>query len=280
MKKNKKILVIGARGMLGQTVYKYLKLIYPNTYGTHHSVQKGLFLLNASNLQKNFKKIIKETKDLDFIINCIGILPSAVNKREMSLVNSLFPKRLAYLAQKNESNVIHISTDAVFPYNSGFVYENTLPKPDSLYGKSKLKGEINNKNLLNIRTSIIGLDPISHKGLLEWVKLTKNINGYINQKWSGCTTLQFAKLCEYLINADNFTRVRTKSPIIHYVPLGPVSKYDLIKTFLNVSKENRKLNKIKNETTIDRALKSIYNILPGENDLETVLFELVQFFKK
>jgi len=277
---NKKILVIGAEGMLGQTVFKYLKTTYPNTLGTSRKKSEKLFYLSSSTLQRDFKKIIKETKELDFAINCIGILPTEINIKNMSSVNSLFPKNLSYLSQKYGIKIIHISTDAVFSSNSGIVYENTRPDPDTTYGKSKLKGEVNSPNFINIRTSIIGLDLINHKGLLEWAKSAKKINGYSNHTWTGCTTLQFAKVCEYLIKNDNFNKVRSKSSIIHYSPLGPISKYDLIYLFLKQAKITKEVIRAKSQATIDRQLKSIYNILPGEKDINIALSELINFFRE
>ncbi|OGH06029.1 MAG: hypothetical protein A2W22_03845 [Candidatus Levybacteria bacterium RBG_16_35_11] len=278
MKNEKKILVIGAKGMLGQAVYKYLRQIYPNTFGTDRSDRK-YYHLSAPTLQKDFKKIIKDLKTIDFIINCIGLLPSSKDKRGMSLVNSKFPKKLVSLTSKHGIKVIHISTDAVFSSASSVVYENSKPKPDSFYGKTKLKGEVKSTNVLNIRTSILGLDPLSHKGLLEWAKSEDKINGYVNHIWSGCTTLQFAKLCEYLIKGDNFEKIRKKSYVIHYAPLGPISKFDLIKIFLNVSKINKKISKTQSLYPIDRRLKSIYNIPPGKKDLNLEILELIKFFK-
>jgi dTDP-4-dehydrorhamnose reductase len=280
MKTNKNILVVGARGMLGQAVYKYLKQVYPNTYGTHHEEQKGLLTLNADTLQKDFKKIIRQIESIDFIINCIGVLPSSKDKKNMLLVNTLFPKRLSYMSHKIGASVIHISSDAVFSSNSSISYENTKPAPDSAYGKSKLNGEVDSFNFLNIRTSIIGLDPINHKGLLEWTKSAKEINGYTNQIWTGCTTLQFAKICDFLIWDNNFKNVRNKSSIIHYAPLGPVTKYELITEFLKIVQSEKEVGKVEDEIMIDRELKSIYNILPGEKNLDTALLELVKFFGK
>lgn len=274
----KTILVLGAKGMLGQAVYKHLKQIYPKTIGTDKSDNR-FYHLSASSVKKDLKKIIEELKSIDFIINCVGVLPSSKNKRRMVLVNSEFPQELALLGLKYGIKIIHISTDAVFPSTSRTVFEDSSPEPDSFYGKTKLKGEVKSGNTLNIRTSIIGLDSISHKGLLEWVKSEKKINGYANHVWTGCTTLQLAKLCAYLIKDNNFAKVRKKSYVIHYAPLGPISKFILIKTFLNILKLNKKISKTQSLYPIDRRLKSLYNILPGGKNLNSQLFELFNFFK-
>ena len=52
-------------------------------------------------------------------------------------------------------------------------------KPDPLdFLKSKLKGEVLDKNCLTIRTSIIGHEIDSKTGLLEWFKSKKKLFGF------------------------------------------------------------------------------------------------------
>ena len=78
----------------------------------------------------------------------------------------------------------------------------------------------------------------------------------MNQTWSGCTTLQFAKLCKELIKKPN------NSPV-HFVPLGPISKYKLVKDISNELKINVKVNKSESEN-INRERYLQYT-LTGEN---------------
>ena len=73
------------------------------------------------------------------------------------------------ISRKSKFKIINISTDDVFPQLCGKVSENDRPKPTSIYGKSKLKGEVKAPNVLDIRTSFIGFDPIDRKGLIEWI---------------------------------------------------------------------------------------------------------------
>ena len=105
MDKEKKILVIGAKGMLGSTVYKYLRQIYPNTFGTDRNKDKKYFLLLAESFQTNLKQVLKKTINIDYIINCIGALPNDLDKKKVSYVNSLFPKKLAYFAERSSCHV-------------------------------------------------------------------------------------------------------------------------------------------------------------------------------
>ncbi len=241
MKHHPTILVLGSTGMLGRTVYKYLADKYPNTtWGTTRdkvkTTNKQLYF-DAYKYAPLFKNIKAEIKKIDYVVNCIGVLRIYKSIEDLIYVNSLFPHRLLSLSTQYNFRIIHISTDAVFSEMSGKVNEEIYPSPSDLYGASKYLGEIHDKNSITFRTSIIGLDPLHHKGLLEWVRLQKNVQipGFINQSWSGCTSLQFAKLCEELVIHNKFKNYRKLSPIIHFSPLGPVSKYDLIKTYLSLA---------------------------------------------
>jgi len=103
-----------------------------------------------------------EERKYDYIINCIGILKNG-DKEKMCSINSDFPKTLDRFCVKNKIKLIHISTDAVFSNFTDAAYEDTKPNPSDYYGRTKLAGEV--KQGLNIRTSVLGFDPIEHKGL-------------------------------------------------------------------------------------------------------------------
>ena len=132
------------------------------------------------------------------------------------------------------SRVIHISTDGVFGKNSGLCKENSSCDVHDLYGKTKSLGEVTAPNFLNIRTSIIGPNPIRKTGLLEWfLSQPKDgeVYGFTNQKWNGVTTLQFAELCKNLIFDNYFDTVYAESSIHHFCPNEGISKYELLKLF-------------------------------------------------
>ena len=63
------------------------------------------------------KDILKNIKNNDVIINCIGIIPQKYkldNYRTFIKVNSLFPHKLEEIAEITDSKLIHISTDCVY----------------------------------------------------------------------------------------------------------------------------------------------------------------------
>ena len=107
----------------------------------------------------------------------------------------------------------------------------------TLYGWSKLLGEIESRNVINLRTSMIGRDPHNHKGLLEWflaLPRGATIQGYTDSLWQGVTTPQLASLVADLLNEENYSAARKESGVFHYCPNPAITKYDLLCLFAKV----------------------------------------------
>lgn len=276
------ILVLGATGMVGKTVFKYLKSHNKYVLGTARkkNIKNKLIRLTVKDLVRDFEIIIKKYNKFEYVINCIGALKES-EPEELIKVNSLFPQCLSKLAVKNNFYLIHISTDAVFCSRCNDTYEDSHTNPCDAYGASKLLGEPTDNNTLIIRTSFLGLNK-RKSGLLRWIlsNYDKEITGFINQKWSGCTTLQFAQFCNDIIKKEYFNKLKNLSNIFHFVPLGPTSKYQIIKDFLNFKKVNYKLTK-GNGVKISRFLKSRYkkyiNMNSYGTDMKNAFAKLLEF---
>lgn len=248
------VLILGINGMTGQMVYKYLNENHTNIIG---SLKKNNeHTLSVDNLSKDFKEIIKKVKKVDYVINCIGLnTVDGDNKAQAIKINSQFPVQLSKLSKAYNFKLIHISTDAVFSKTQGRVTESAPPSPDDTYGITKLLGESLIGNSIIIRTSLIGRSPYKKSGLIEFTLNKGEIDGFENQIWSGCTTLQFAKLIELLIYDKHFLKLQ-KTKIIHFAPLGPITKLDLVKEIINVRKIKKHVNKTKSSVIITRYLSS------------------------
>ena len=236
------VLVLGATGMLGQMVKNLLtKDNRFNIVPTSTTFQDSYAYYNVLDGIEKFEKIMNSQKPpFNYIINCIGVLSKNIDDKDSKSVcraiqiNSLFPHELSLLAMETGSRVIHISTDGVFGKKSGLCKEDSSCDVHDLYGKTKSLGELTAPNFLNIRTSIIGPNPIRKTGLLEWfLSQPKDgeVYGFTDKKWNGVTTLQFAKLCKILILDDYFDTVYAESPIHHFCPNQSKNKYELLKLF-------------------------------------------------
>ena len=149
----KNILVTGCNGQLGSEIQS-IHSEYP-----YHFIFTDIHNLDITN-REQLEKIFR-SNFIDFIINCAAY--TNVNKAESDvknavLLNKTAPGLLAELATKYKSFLIHGSTDYVFDGTNHKPYtESDATQPISVYGKSKLDGEIeiiyNTKRAVIIRTS-------------------------------------------------------------------------------------------------------------------------------
>lgn len=135
----KKILVTGANGQLGSEI-KVLAGNYPGFDFVFTDIA-DFPLDKESEIIANFNRI-----QPDIVINCAAYtaVDKAENDRETAdAINHLAIGTLAGLCNATGVKLIHISTDYVFDGTSPIAYkEEDLPNPKSVYGVTKLAGEI------------------------------------------------------------------------------------------------------------------------------------------
>ena len=222
---NKKILILGANGMVGHQIYYYLRDKYEVIPVTRGKFEDSV-VLGYENLNLLIDKLSEMSPNI--IINAVGVTKTSdlASITEAIKINSLLPKLLENKFITTNTKVIHISTDCVFSGSRGNYTE--LDKTDGLtyYDKTKALGEIINFKDLTIRCSLIGPD-INDKGagLFNWFTNSKNeIKGYKNVFWSGVTSLELAKSINRIIEKDLVG-------LIHLVNNQKISKYDLLCLF-------------------------------------------------
>lgn len=232
-----KILVFGAGGMIGHRVWLEAKSIWGD--GVYGVLRKSLTEFEHYNI---FNKNIIDNFDIsdwsktenllnemnpDVIINAIGI---TLRKTEISNldkvleVNSLFPHKLLKWAQRNNSKVIHFSTDCVFNGLSGHYSESSNPSASDNYGRSKFLGEIVDHGGLTLRFSCIGRELQAHSELLDWFlsQKGKTIKGYDGAMYSGVTSHVVAlEVCKVIKNHPELYG-------LYQISSDPISKYDLL----------------------------------------------------
>lgn len=280
------VLVLGATGMLGRVVYLYLKKNHPkNTYGTVRKKSVRFLYLDAAN-KKSVNNVFLKVKP-NYVVNCIGVLQNG-KEDDFKSVNIAFPKTLETLSKRFKFKIISISSDAVYFPTSKTVFENSKTNPIGEYAKSKLEGETKTSTL-NIRTSVLGLDPKEHKGLLEYALKNKtDIVGFTNQTWTGATTLQISRFIDDIIYSE-LNSLFQKTSVVNFAPLGPISKYEILQIFANQTlKQSVKKGKSDIHTTklkskyLDEDTISKYNMSLTESLKEILSFDksYAKTFKK
>ena len=133
------ILITGCNGQLGNEM-QLLEKDYPQHQWLNTDVQE----LDITN-QLAVEQFIAENK-IDGIVNCAAY--TAVDKAEdnkelCTTLNTLAPSYLAAAVEKRGGFIIQISTDYVFNGTQHTPYvETDTPCPDSVYGSTKLAGEL------------------------------------------------------------------------------------------------------------------------------------------
>lgn len=150
----KTILITGSNGQLGNEI-RVASAAYPDF---------DFLFTDVAELDISDSELVNEflaSRKIDAIINCAAY--TAVDKAEEEVelcyqINSHAVEVLGKAAARNGAAIIHVSTDYVFNGQSYIPYTEDVPvAPASVYGKSKLAGELAlmhvNPNAVIVRTS-------------------------------------------------------------------------------------------------------------------------------
>lgn len=201
-----KVLVTGAHGQLGKDVVRIF------TDSKHDVLGYGRSELDITDLVQ-CHKIIKENKP-DCIIHCAAY--TAVDDAESDMdqayrINAVGTRNLATAAESSDSKLIYISTDYVFNGQGKMPYvEYDRTDPQSVYGKSKLAGEILAQTLCSkwfiVRTSwVFGLQGNNFVKTMIRLGQEKPLLKVVNdQKGSPTYTTDLANFLLELAQTDKY----------------------------------------------------------------------------
>lgn len=256
-----KILVTGSNGQLGSEI-KELVLQYPSYQFVFTDVEE----LDICNHQEvvNFIKV----NQINTIINCAAY--TAVDKAEeqtelADAINHLAVANFAQIAKDNNIKFIHISTDYVFNGTTYKPYkEIDSPNPQSVYGKTKLDGElalqkINPRNSIIIRTSWVyssfGTNFV--KTMLRLGKECEVLNVIEDQVGTPTYAADLAKtILDILEKIEN-----EKVEVFHYSNEGICSWYDFSKAIFEIKSSTVKVNPIDTSQYPTVAKRPFYSVL-------------------
>lgn len=138
----------------------------------------------------------------DWVLNAAGIVRArAAPPAELWTVNAVFPHVLAACCARAGARLVHVSTDCVFD-GAGPRDETSSAFATDPYGHAKRVGEP--PGALTLRTSFVG--PESHRptGLLCWALRAAAIDGYLDHRWNGVTSLALAAAIRRVIEQNLF----------------------------------------------------------------------------
>ena len=237
-----KVLVIGVSGMLGNTMMRVLsqnpalevwgtarspsvRQYFPPEVGTR--IIAGVDVENQDILTRVLAKLRPVA-----LVNCVGLVKQLAEADDPLLalpINAMLPHRLARLCALGGARLVHVSTDCVFNGTKGNYRESDPSDAEDLYGKSKFLGEVAYPQTVTLRTSIIGHELASARGLIDWFLAQEgHVKGYSRAIFSGLPTVELARVVR------DFVLPHPGISGVFHVASKPIAKLDLLRLVAEV----------------------------------------------
>ena len=276
MKKKKTIMILGATGMAGHTIFRYLYSLnkYELINTARQKLNKDTLIIDVVRDINRLIRVIENSQP-DIIINCVGVLIKESEKDSFNacIINGMFPHVLVDITKNMKTKIIHLSTECVFSGLLGKYFETEEPNEINVYGKTKAMGEIIDTKNLTLRLGFIG-DELKENGsgLFEWfMRQEREIKGYINAIWNGITCLELAKQIDKIIDTN-------LTGLYHLTSDSNISKFALLKKIAKIFNKEiviKASHRGKQNKTLINNRKKEYD--PKIPDYETQLIEMKRF---
>jgi dTDP-4-dehydrorhamnose reductase len=264
----KTIWITGSKGQLGTELLARQSLLKDYQIFATDIAELDLRDSNAVN---DFIKKIKPVS----IINCAAY--TAVDNAEQDQKNAFsinrdVPAILTRAAKLNNSRLIHISTDYVFDGASSHPYlESDATNPQTVYGKSKLDGElevIKVKDNIVIRTAwLYSAHGNNFVKTMLRLGIEKDEIGVVNDQigsptWAGDFAMAVISLIGYSDKVPGGT--------YHFVNTGICSWYDFALEIMKLAGLPCKVNPLKTSEYPRPAKRPAYSVLSTEKIRSTL----------
>ena len=254
------VLVTGSNGQLASCIKDRAK-----QYKGLHFIYTDYQELDICNL-KDVEEFFTTNQKIDYCINCAAY--TAVDKAETEVekafeINAKGAKNLALVCNAQDAILIHISTDFVFDGNKTEPYTETdIPKPISVYGASKLQGEVEIQKTLKkhfiIRTSWLYSEHGANfmKTMLRLAEIRDEISVVSDQIGSPTYAGDLADVILKIINSKN-----TNFGLYHYSNEGETSWYGFAKAIFESCKNSVRVTPISSTQYTTAATRPKYSVL-------------------
>lgn len=146
----RRVLIVGRTSYLGNSLREYLGR-FPEEY----------FVDMLSVRTNDWKKSSFQNVDaIYYVAALVHIKENSVSEEEWFRVNAILPVEVARKAKdEGVKQFIYVSTMSVYGMQVGCINRNTLTKPVTAYGKSKLRGEEELQKLSSEQFTVVILRP-------------------------------------------------------------------------------------------------------------------------
>jgi dTDP-4-dehydrorhamnose reductase len=255
------ILVTGSNGQLGSEL-RDLGPAYPD-FRFFFTDKEDLDVTSGDAVYKYLKK-----NDIGCLINCVGYtaVDLAEDDREgAALLNTAAAKSMAEATARTHALMVHVSTDYVFEGKGFRPYtENDTASPRTIYGKTKLEGEIevifNAKRSVIIRTSWLYSSHGSNfvKTILGKAATEKELRVVYDQVG---TPTYAADLARAILHMIPRLPSRVRGEIYNYSNEGVASWFDFAKAILDFSGADCRLLPVLTKDIEAAAARPHYSVL-------------------
>jgi dTDP-4-dehydrorhamnose reductase len=251
MQESPKTIVFGKNGFLGSHLFQHFQK-NPNYYFGYRSNENKLVIQNSihptRNIPWSYEALATEIHDLqpEVVINAIALANAEQCERSPSIAeqaNSEIPKVLAIASCDVDARIVHVSTDAVFGQEGSFFREDHEPHPKSIYGRTKLQGELGvikhaPKHLI-VRTNFYGYHktkPTLFNYFYQNLRLRHRVDGYENVVFNP------VYIKDLVFGIETFIQ-RGIQGILHFAGDEVLSKFDFgNKIAIQLSQQNGTLS--------------------------------------
>ena len=257
-----KVLVTGANGQLGQTIQQMQGQNEDDRVFTFVS-KSELDITNKDDVDVFFKQYT-----FDYCINCAAYTNVEQAEKTPEIAFKVNAEGVKYLAEgclKNNTVLIHISTDYVFDGEKNEPYtEEDITNPINEYGKSKFLGEQYIQEVLSdyfiIRTSWLYSKEFGHnfcKTIINKIKDKQELRIIASQTGTPTNCVELSRFIFHLIETQ-----QRNFGIYHFSALGEATWFDfaleITKHFNYLSIDPITSFKT-NQSKIKRPLNSVLN---------------------
>jgi dTDP-4-dehydrorhamnose reductase len=259
-----KALIIGADGQLGTDLQKVIPAA--------ESIPLTISDIDVTD-KDNVAKVIARHKP-DVVINTSAyhrVDDCEDNDQIAFSVNAFGVKNLCLACRENDAALVHISTDYVFDGSKGKPYmEDDLPNPGTVYGISKLAGELYARYMLKkyfvVRTcGLFGVAGCLGKGggnfietMLDLAKKKPVLRVVADQIVGPTYTFDLARKINELIRTQHYG-------LYHVTNKGECSWYDFAKKIFELTGTPVKLEKATTSEFKAKATRPAYSVLAHKN---------------
>lgn len=273
----KRVAIIGATGMLGNSVYKTLKdkcdLVLTarssKRFDQLEKVHGGTsmhkqIIFDAVHptipVEYRVQDLSERIGEVDLVINCIGVLNKFLpgktpTTREYFMINTELPIALSKIYGPK---LIHPSTDCVFDGTAAPYTESSQPAPSyGLYGYAKLfADEVVKERSQVFRCCLIGEELCEDTfQMFTWFKQQQSVGGYTNWIITPITGVEFGNVCWRILSEG----IEITPNLLH-LATPSISKYEILRQYKELKGLNIEL--IPNGNV--KANKSLYTEYPEE----------------